>query len=230
MNNISTNYFELKEQIQKICQQNNINYPIELIAVSKTFPTENIITLHKLTHQIAFGENYVQELNEKASYLVEYNLKWHFIGNIQSNKIKQIAKWASWVHSLGSIHHAELLNKSRSSELPKLNVLIEVNVSGDATKHGLTDFMQILGLAEKICQQSNLVLRGLMGMTGANADLNTKNQQFGELRQLFNKLKSTPGFENIDTLSMGMSDDFELAIKNGANMLRIGSKIFGSRK
>jgi pyridoxal phosphate enzyme (YggS family) len=229
MNDITINYQFLKKQIEDISKQNNINYPIELVTVSKTFPVEDIIQLNSDTGQIAFGESYVQELHRKALALENYKLKWHFIGNIQSNKIKHIAESASWVHSLASAKHALLLNKSRNGTFPKLNVLIEVNISHDVNKHGLSNFVQILELANIISQQNNLVLRGLMGMTGVTASLNTKNQQFGELKQLFDKLKSTPGFKNIDTLSMGMSDDFELAIKNGANMLRIGSLIFGVR-
>jgi pyridoxal phosphate enzyme (YggS family) len=230
MSYVTTNYHNLKGQIQEICQQNDIHRQVELVAVSKTFPDKDIVELHINTGQAAFGENYVKELDEKAYALEQYNLQWHFIGNIQSNKIKQIANWASWVHSLSSVRHARLLNKNRGSILPKLNVLIEINISGETTKHGVTDFRQVLELAKEISKQDNLVLRGLMGMAGANADLDTKNQQFGELKQLFNQLKSTPGFGNIDTLSMGMSDDFELAIKNGATMLRIGSLIFGRRK
>jgi len=230
MNNIIINYRHLKKQIENICNHSIMNYPVELIAVSKTFPIEDIIKLHTDTGQIAFGENYVQELREKASALASYKLQWHFIGNIQSNKIKFIAESASWVHSLGATKHALLLNKNRGNILPKLNVLIEVNISHDANKHGLSNFVQILELADITSRQENLTLRGLMGMTGVTPDLSTKNQQFCELKKLFDKLKSTSGFENIDTLSMGMSDDFELAIKNGATMLRIGSLIFGNRK
>ncbi|HLX53218.1 MAG TPA: YggS family pyridoxal phosphate-dependent enzyme [Aquella sp.] len=230
MNNIITNYHHLKKQIEDICKQNIINHPIGLIAVSKTFPIDGIIKLHTDTGQIAFGENYAQELHEKARALANYKLQWHFIGNIQSNKIKYIAESASWVHSLSKAKHVLLLNKNRGNIIAKLNVLIEVNISHDPNKHGLSNFVQILELADIISRQENLTLRGLMGMSGIMADLYTKNQQFGELKQLFDKLKSTSGFENIDTLSMGMSDDFELAIKNGATMLRIGSKIFGRRK
>lgn len=229
MNSISANCNNIKGQIEEIAKQNLITYPIELIAVSKTFPIKDILELHTHTHQLAFGENYVQELHEKALALAKYNLQWHFIGNIQSNKIKYIAESAAWVHSLSSANHATLLNKKRTMS-SKLNVLIEVNISGDSTKHGVTDFAEILELAKVIANQENLVLRGLMGMSGVNVSLDTKNQQFGNLKQFFDKLQSSPGFENIDTLSMGMSDDFELAIKNGANMLRIGSLIFGRRK
>lgn len=229
MNNIITNYQHLKKQIEDVCKQNVMTNLPELIAVSKTFPIEDILKLHTDTDQIAFGENYAQELHEKALALGNYKLQWHFIGNIQSNKIKYIAESASWVHSLSTAKHTLLLNKNRAGALPKLNVLIEVNVSNDANKHGLSNFVQILELANIIISQKNLVLRGLMGMTGIMADLNTKNQQFSELKQLFDKLKSTSDFESIDTLSMGMSDDFELAIKNGATMLRIGSLIFGKR-
>lgn len=229
MNDIVKNHQQLQQQIKTIITQYNINYPIELIAVSKTFPVTDIIELHNKTKQTAFGENYVQELEQKALALSNYPLQWHFIGNIQSNKIKQIAKQASWVHSLSSSKHALLLNKERTSTLPKLNILIEVNISNDPNKHGLNDFDKILELAFIINSQENLVFRGLMGMTGVNADMATKNQQFAELKILFDKLNATACFENINTLSMGMSDDFELAIKNGATMLRIGSLIFGRR-
>ncbi len=229
MNDIIANYNSLKNQINEICKQNAIDYPIQLMAVSKTHRIEDIIKLHTNTNQIIFGENYVQELYEKAQALIDHKLQWHFIGNIQSNKIKFIAESAAWVHSLASAKHALLLNKNRTNALPKLNVLIEVNISNDATKHGMTTFAEIIELANVIVNQDNLVLRGLMGMTGATADPILKNLQFAQLKQLFDKLKSTLDLKTIDTLSMGMSDDFELAITNGANILRIGSLIFGNR-
>ena len=171
-------------------------------------------------------------MREKALVLANYKLQWHFTGNIQSNKVKYIAESASWVHSISAAKHALLLNKNRSNNELKLKcgANFEVNISHDTTKHGLINFTEIIELANIINKQENLIFRGLMGMSGVNADLNTKNKQFSELKQFFDKLKSISDFENIDTLSMGMSDDFELAIKNGANMLRIGSLIFGDRK
>ncbi|MCC2645870.1 MAG: YggS family pyridoxal phosphate-dependent enzyme [Burkholderiales bacterium] len=229
MNNIITNYYKLKEQIEAICKQNMVSYLVEVIAVSKTFPDSEIRKLHTHTNQKAFGENYVRELQQKSCALTSCLLQWHFIGNIQSNKIKYIANNASWVHSLNCAKHALLLNKKRNVAT-KLNILIEINISHEPGKHGLTNFNEIIELAGIVNTQENLVLRGLMGISGVNADNNTKNQQFSELRQLFNQLKATSGYENIDTLSMGMSDDYELAIKNGATMIRIGSLIFGERK
>lgn len=229
MNNIVRNYQQLQQQIKSIIIQNNINYPIKLIAVSKTFPSQDIIELHSKTRHLEFGENYVQELHQKALDLSDYPLQWHFIGSIQSNKIKYIARHSSWVHSLSNAKHTLRLNQERPTEFTKLNILIEVNISCDSGKHGVTNFEEILELAAIINSQENLVLRGLMGMSGTHADLKTKNQQFAQLKHLFDQLKSTSSFESIDTLSMGMSDDFELAIKNGANMLRIGSLIFGKR-
>lgn len=229
MSNILDNYNQLKTQIQNHTIRYNLAYPIRLIAVSKTFPVSDIIKLHNTTNHRAFGENYALELYTKALELKKYNFEWHFIGNIQSNKIKYIASAASWVHSICSIQHAISLNEKRDPGLPKLNVLIQVNMSLDTNKHGLTDLAQIIELANITNQQKNLQLRGLMGMSGINTDINTKEKQFSQLKRLFETLKSQ-GFAKLDTLSMGMSDDFEIAIKSGANMLRIGSLIFGKRQ
>lgn len=229
MSNILENYDNLQQQIKSICLQNNIDYPVELIAVSKTFPSTDILQIHLHSGHASFGENYPQELHLKAIELEKHNLQWHFIGNIQSNKIKLIAKHAAWVHSLDNLKHAISLNNNRDKNAAQLNVLIEVNISGDKSKHGLTNIAEIIELAHQINSLDNLSIRGLMGMSGATADINLKNQQFSQLKQLFNQLKAVPELKHVDTLSMGMSDDFELALKNGANMLRIGSLIFGKR-
>lgn len=228
MSSQAENYRILQEKVNIIRLERSIAHPVRLIAVSKTFPATDISNLYQKTGQDAFGENYAQELSAKAVALNQYPLEWHFIGRIQSNKIKLIASHAAWVHSLTNGKHALLLNNSRDISQSKLNVLIEVNISNDPHKHGVHTFNDILELAKIIKKQPKLHLRGLMGMSGINTSTSIKNQQFAHLNQLFNQLKLS-GFEKIDTLSMGMSDDFETALKNGSTMLRVGSLIFGPR-
>lgn len=227
MNSIVDNYNKLLNQMQAICTKNHITYPINLVAVSKTFLAKDIADLYTNSQHIHFGENYPLELNDKSTHLIQYPLQWHFIGNIQSNKIKYIAKSANWVHSIYNLKHILLLNKLRNG-LPKLNVLIQVNISSSINKLGVSNFTEIIELAQIIKGQENLTLRGLMGMSGTKDSIDTKNQQFRNLKILFDQLNLS-GLGQIDTLSMGMSDDFELALTNGANMLRIGSLIFGKR-
>ncbi|MDD3267070.1 MAG: YggS family pyridoxal phosphate-dependent enzyme [Burkholderiales bacterium] len=198
---------------------------VKLIAVSKKFPYSDILIAHN-HGQVAFGENYPQELAEKAQELSQYPIEWHFIGNIQSNKIKQIAKYASWVHGLSKESHAKLFNQCREN-MDKLNILIEVNISNEEDKHGLHSFDEVLSLAKYIKNLQNIELKGLMGMASNTSDKNVLKTQFNRLTQIKDQLNQN-GF-NLIELSMGMSNDYLVAIECGATMVRIGSKIFGAR-
>ncbi|MBP9743553.1 MAG: YggS family pyridoxal phosphate-dependent enzyme [Burkholderiales bacterium] len=224
MNQVTINYYNILNKINQLANSNN---PLTLIAVSKTFAPNLIIQLYELG-QKDFAENYAQELAFKAQQLNNLKINWHFIGNIQSNKIKLISKYASWVHSLSCPKHAILLNTARMAHSKNpLNVLIEVNISHDKNKSGVFNLEEILSLAQVISAHQQLRLRGLMGIASYTNDNKIIAQQFGQLHHFFNQLK-IHGYV-VDTLSMGMSADYQLAIENGATMLRIGSLIFGSR-
>lgn len=220
--NIEQNIKEIQAQITELKPNNEVN----LIAVSKNFPVTAIEKAYQ-AGQRRFGENYVQEFAAKAEKLHHLDIEWHFIGSIQSNKTKIIAKFAHWVHTLTKYTHAKRLNDQRPLECQPLKVLIEVNISNEDSKHGLDNFAQIHELAIQIQQLPNLKLVGLMGMAANGDDTNLIQQQFLQLSNYLDQLNQH-GFE-LTQLSMGMSQDYPLAIKAGANLIRIGSKIFGER-
>ena len=220
MQNLEQNYLNVLNKI--------VPYPnVKLIAVSKTFPSDSIRELYHLGHR-EFGENYAQEFSQKTSELKDLDITWHFIGNIQSNKIKLIASDAHWVHSISKITQIEKLSRQRPKNLPKLNILLEVNIASEDSRHGVRTYEELVKLAGLIKTTDNLQFRGLMGIASATNDEQIIKNQFQTLKKYFDKLQNA-GFD-IDTLSMGMSNDYELAIKNGSTMIRIGSKIFGNRK
>lgn len=198
---------------------------VALLAVSKAQPVEKIKEAynHGQTH---FGESYLQEALVKIKELADLKIIWHYIGRIQSNKAKLIAQNFSWVETVSSLEAAELLNKHRPADLPKLNVCIQVNISNDANKAGVLR-TEILSIAKKITQLSKLKLRGLMTIPSYFKELNQQVKPFNELCLEFKNLQNQ-GID-IDTLSMGMSDDFEAAIAAGATIVRVGSAIFGER-
>ena len=200
---------------------------ITLIAVSKTFGIDAIRKLYDFG-QRDFGENYAQEFIQKTNELKNLDIVWHFIGNIQSNKIKLIASSAHWVHSISTTKQITKLSKQRPINLPKLNILLEVNISNEPSRHGVTTYNDLLELSNLIKTSNNLKLRGLMGIAADTTDNEIIEKQFQTLTNMFKQLKRDKF--DIDTISMGMSNDYELAIKNGSNMIRIGSKIFGSRQ
>ncbi len=199
---------------------------VTLIAVSKTFGIDAIRELYDLG-QHDFGENYAQEFSQKTNELKDLDIVWHFIGNIQSNKIKLIASNAHWVHSISTTKQIIKLAKHRPINLPKLNILLEVNISNEPSRHGVNSYNELLELANLIQSNNNLKLRGLMGIASDTKDNEIIENQFQKLTNMYQQL-NRDGFD-VDTLSMGMSNDYELAIKNGSTMIRIGSKIFGSR-
>nr|WP_308418398.1 YggS family pyridoxal phosphate-dependent enzyme [Iodobacter ciconiae] len=199
---------------------------ITLLAVSKTFPSEAIRELYS-NGQRSFGENYVQELIDKHAALTDCNeLIWHFIGPLQSNKTRSVAELADWVHSIDRFKIAERLSAQRPEHLAALNVCIQVNVSGEASKSGISPGECML-LATKICQLPRIKLRGLMCIPEPTQDLTQLARQFTLLRNLQNQL-ITAGVD-LDTLSMGMSGDLETAISEGSTLVRVGTALFGAR-
>lgn len=198
---------------------------VTLVAVSKGQSVEKIKAAVALG-QIHFGESYLQEALVKIKELADPNIIWHFIGRIQSKKTKLIAQNFSWVDSVASYEVAELLNKYRPDHLPQLNVCIQVNISNEVNKGGISR-EEILPLAKKIAQLPKLKLRGLMTIPAYQKEFDLQLKVFNELFLEFKNLQNH-GL-NVDTLNMGMSEDFEAAIAAGATVVRIGTVIFGSR-
>jgi len=199
--------------------------PARLLAVSKTQPVEAIAALAALG-QRAFGENYVQEAVTKVRALAGLDLEWHLIGHLQSNKCRETAECFDWVQSIDREKLAQSLNRFRPGERAALNVLIQVNVDGEASKSGCAP-EQIPELARAIAALPRLRLRGLMAIPEPAPDAEHRRDAFRRLHGLFESLRKD--FPDIDTLSMGMSEDFPLAIAEGATMVRVGSKLFGAR-
>lgn len=198
---------------------------IQLLAVSKTKPSSDIQMLHALG-QRSFGENYVQEAVEKIHELQGLDIEWHYIGHIQSNKTKVIATEFDWVHTVDREKIASRLNDARDGD--PLNILIQVNVDLAETKSGVSP-TDLKALAMAIWKLPHLKLRGLMSIPDpvSENDLQRAHQQ---LKALFEEIKADhPTPEIFDTLSMGMTNDLELAISEGSTMVRIGTALFGAR-
>ncbi len=202
---------------------------IRLLAVSKTFDAQAVLTAAQ-AGQRAFGENYVQEAFDKISATRELNsdlqLEWHFIGPIQSNKTRQIAEHFDWVHSVDRLKIAQRLSEQRPVDMPPLQICLQVNVSGEATKSGLEPDA-LLELARVVNTLPNIRLRGLMAIPEPTEDVEQQRAAFAKLRLMQNDLQAV-GIQT-DTLSMGMSADMDAAIAEGATIVRIGTAIFGDR-
>ncbi|GAO36783.1 hypothetical protein SCT_2198 [Sulfuricella sp. T08] len=199
---------------------------IQLLAVSKTFLAAAVRQAYT-AGQRAFGESYVQEAVEKVEALNDLPLKWHFIGPIQSNKTRPIAESFAWVHSLDRARIADRLSAGRPSNLPDLQVCLQVNVSGEPSKSGVAP-EDLAALARHVLALPRLKLRGLMTIPEPTDDPVDQRRAFARLRQLLEQINAE-GFQ-LDTLSMGMSDDLEAAIAEGATIVRVGSAIFGARE
>lgn len=198
---------------------------VRLLAVSKTWPAEAVREA-ALAGQRAFGENYVQEGVDKVEALRELGLEWHFIGPLQSNKTRAVANAFDWVHSIDRLKIAERLSAQRDVHLPPLDVCIQVNVSGEASKSGVAPDA-VAGLAQAVAALPRLRLRGLMCIPEPTEDLALLRARFALLRSLRDELNDR-GL-SLDTLSMGMSHDIEAAIAEGATIVRVGTAIFGER-
>lgn len=199
---------------------------IRLLAVSKRHSVSAIRKANAVG-QIDFGENYVQELLEKAEQLSDLEIQWHFIGPLQSNKTKKIAEVANWVHTIDRIKIAQRLSDQRSADLPKLNVCIQVNISEEANKSGISPD-DIFIFAKEVSNLPMLNLRGLMVIPVAETDFKKQRAVFAKTKKLLAELNKK-GFK-LDTLSMGMSGDMEAAVAEGATIVRIGTAIFGNRQ
>ena len=223
---IENRYQNVKNRIDQACKKaNRSTESVQLLAVSKTKPIEDIQTLSKIG-QKAFGENYLQESLAKIEICPE--LEWHFIGPIQSNKTKPIAEHFQWVHSVDRLKIAQRLSQQRPTDLPKLNILLEVNISNEASKAGFT-VDEVLELAPQIADLPNLQLRGLMAIPQIAETAEQQRIPFAKMRELLAQIQQAHPDWQFDTLSMGMSGDLEAAILEGATIVRIGTDIFGAR-
>jgi pyridoxal phosphate enzyme (YggS family) len=197
-----------------------------LLAVSKTWPAAALRELAAAGQQ-SFGESYVQEALGKISELRGLGLDWHFIGLLQANKTRLVAEAFSWVHSLDQLRTAQRLSEQRPATLPPLSVCVQVNVSGEATKGGVS-LAAAPALAAAVAQLPRLRLRGLMAVPAPTDDFIEQRRSFRCLRELSEKLQADGLM--LDTLSMGMSHDLAAAIAEGATLVRVGTAIFGERR
>jgi PLP dependent protein len=231
MNTVHDNLTTIKNEIHKIaldCERDPNS--IELIAVSKTKPV-TLITQAINAGQLSFGENYVQEGVEKIAYfkenMPETPITWHFIGPLQSNKTKLVAENFDWMHTIDRFKIAQRLDAQRPANMDKLNVLIQVNISNEESKSGVT-INEVADLVKQIIILPNLKLRGLMAIPEIENDFTKQLEVFKQMSQLLEALQTDYPF--LDTLSMGMSGDMKAAIVAGSTMVRIGSAIFGARQ
>lgn len=219
---MNPSYAQIRARIDKAARA--AGHAVRLLAVSKTQAASAIREL-AVQGQLAFGENRVQEALIKQQALTDLNLEWHLIGPLQSNKCREAALQFDWVQSLDREKLLEPLNRFRPADAPPLNVLVQVNIDAEASKSGCAPDA-VSALADAIARAPRLRLRGLMAIPEP-ADPDARRAAFVRMRELFDALRADRS--GIDTLSMGMSEDFELALAQGATMVRIGTALFGPR-
>lgn len=207
-----------------------------LLAVSKTQPATAVAEMAAALHAMnvtavapapAFGENYVQEALAKQEALASETLEWHLIGHLQSNKAREAAAAFDWVQTVDRDKLVAALARHRPDDRPPLNVLVQVNIDDEASKHGCAPG-EVPALAAAIAAQPRLLLRGLMAIPAPHPDVAHRRDAFARMKALFDALAGQ--YPQIDTLSMGMSDDIELAVAEGATMVRVGTALFGARQ
>jgi len=198
---------------------------IGLLAVSKTFGADAVIAARAAGQQ-AFGESYVQEAVDKIAQVDDPGIEWHFIGPLQSNKTRPVAEHFHWAHSVSSLRIAQRLSDQRPAGLGPLSICLQVNVSGEATKAGVSE-AELPALAQAVAALPGLRLRGLMCIPAPADGMEAQRPPFARLAQMLGRLQ-VAGLA-VDTLSMGMSDDLEAAIAEGATWVRVGTAIFGVR-
>lgn len=201
---------------------------VDLVAVSKTKPNEDILALYALGQRL-FGENYVQELVDKEASLPK-DIQWHFIGHLQSNKVKYIAPFVHLIHGVDGEKLLKEINKQAIKCNRVISCLLQVHIAKEETKFGF-DATELIDLVEsgQLDNYSNIVVKGLMGMASFTEDQVILKNEFEALATTFNQVKNKLNNVHFDTLSMGMSSDYTLAIKEGSTMVRIGSLLFGAR-
>lgn len=224
--NLATNYQSLLEAISKYEKRYQRNeHDVQLLAVSKTRSIDEIRAIATLG-QKHFAENYVQEAVDKIAKITDIGLTWHFIGPIQKNKTRLIAKNFHWVQSVDREIIAIRLSDQRPENMPNLNVCLQINIDNESSKSGIRRD-QAIALAKVVHELPNLTLRGLMVIPAATDDIQQQTAAFAKMASLLDELKQH-NFD-VDTLSMGMSNDFEAAIASSSTMIRIGTALFGPR-
>jgi len=221
------NFAQVNQRIQQAClAAGRPATSVRLLAVSKTQP-ESAVAAFLALGQTAFGENYLQDALPKIT--AHPDAQWHFIGPIQSNKTKPIAEHFDWVESVDRLKIAQRLSAQRPSERAPLNILLQINISEEASKSGFLP-NELMAVAQEIVQLPGLLIRGLMAIPAATDDPVAQRQPFAQMRRLFEQLQQTLPNQPIDTLSMGMSGDLEAAILEGSTQVRIGTDLFGARR
>lgn len=224
MSPIAANLQAIRRRISEALQGDS--RAITLVAVAKSQPAAVLAEAFEAGAR-DFGESYVQEALAKIASLGGLEARWHFIGHVQTNKARDIAEAFDWVHGVDRLKVAQALSKARPEGRPPLDVCIQVNISGEATKGGVAPD-EALSLAREVAAQPRIKLRGLMGMASFTPDMALRRAQFRSLAEARRGIVAA-GIP-MDTLSMGMSDDFEAALAEGATIVRIGTAVFGRRK
>lgn len=228
MSNLTQQYYQVVERIRRAeIDAGREASSVSLLAVSKTKPLALVEEAYHLG-QRDFGENYLQDAMEKISTCGHEDIRWHFIGQIQSNKTRPIAEHFQWVHSVDRAKIARRLSEQRPPHLPPLQVCIQINVNDEASKGGVDSLEDVLALAHAVNEQPQLTLRGVMAIPEHSDDINVQRRNFAIVKETFDAVRRD--FPSCDTLSMGMSGDLEAAIHEGATMVRIGTDIFGARQ
>ena len=224
MNTLKQNFNHILTQINQaeITCQRETGF-VQLLAVSKNKPASDIAQAYQFG-QRHFGENYLQEALSKQQQLAAFNISWHFIGPIQSNKTRPIATHFDWVHSVDRLKIAQRLSEQRPAHLPPLNICLQVNISDEDTKSGVM-LTQLPELIAQVMQLPNLRLRGVMAIPAPQTDYELQRQPYRKIHQTVMALN----LPELDTFSFGMTGDLEAAIAEGATIVRIGTALFGSR-
>ena len=200
---------------------------VSLVAVSKTYPAEDIRTVAEMG-QRHFGENQIQDAMGKIPLLTDLDCIWHFIGAIQSNKCRDIALHFDWVHSVDRLKIAQRLSSLRSEDNPPLNITLQINLQNEVSKAGVTP-ENVMELAQEISQLPNITLRGLMAIPAPETNFSEQRAVFRQLRKLMENINQHLDLA-LDCLSMGMTNDLEAAVAEGATHVRVGTAIFGPRR
>lgn len=224
---LSDKYDSVRQQIVAACHQAGRSpAEVHLLAVSKTRAADEVRQLYGCG-QTAFGENYLQEALDKIETLRDLPLEWHFIGPIQSNKTRAIAEHFDWVHSVDRLKIAQRLSEQRPADRSALNICLQVNISGEASKSGCLP-EELAELAQQVTALPNIRLRGLMAIPEPETDPVRQRATFARVRALMTDLQAR--WPALDTLSMGMSGDLDAAVAEGATIVRIGTALFGPRQ
>lgn len=226
-------YKDIKNNINILKEKYNINYNIEIVAVSKYASLETIKEFLSLNLNLPLAESKAQSLRDRVGEIKNFsneniergNIKWHFIGRIQSNKVKYIVKFADLIQSVDSIEIAEIINKEAEKNNKIQNILMQFNISNESQKGGfnLFDYKKVY---ENILKLKNIKIKGLMGVASNSEDSNLIEKEFEKLNKIYNDINLEFSENKISILSIGMTSDYQIAIKHGSNMIRIGSGLF----